>query len=133
MVPFAVRKEEVKSKVMKRGNSKRRRGGQPNQTGKPSWIWTRKGAIQLIGMNFDGKPKLGVPVFMTYEDARAFIDTAQWDDGTRPAEIGTVVVDGRVETLEGILLAHAVKNEIGFMAIGRRVNGKNAWQIFSGS
>ena len=117
---------------MKRVNSKSRSGGQLNQTGKASWVWTRKGAIHLIDMNFNGKPKLGVPVFMTYEDARAFIDKAQWDDGTRPAKIGTVVVDGRLENLEGILSAHAVKHRNYFIAVGRRINEENIWEICSG-
>ena len=116
---------------MRRGCRKRRHGGEPNQPETPSWMWTRRGAIQLICMDFDGKPKLGLPVFMTYEDAKAFIGADEWGRGTRPAEIGTVVADGHVETLEGILLGHAHLSGVEYMAVGRRINGERAWQIWS--
>ena len=115
---------------MRRGSRHRRRGGESEQAEKPSWMWTRRGMIRLLGIGFDGKQKLGLPVFMTFDDAKASITADEWGRGVRPAKIGGVVVEGCAETLEGILLGHAVLNGAEFMAVGRRKDGETEWKIF---
>lgn len=85
--------------------------------------------IRLIGLPVNGMPKQGVPVFMSYEDAKAFISPDMWDEGVRPAKIGSVLVEGCRETLEGILFGHVVGNGIEFMGVGRRKDGKTEWEI----
>lgn len=114
---------------MRRGSGHRRRGCESEQAEKPSWMWTRRGMIRLIGMDFDGKQKLGLPVFRSFADAKASITADDWGRGTRPAKIGSVVVEGCAETLEGILFGHVVGNGIEFMGVGRRKDGETEWEI----
>ena len=113
-----------------RRESKRKHLGESKRAERPSWMWARKGHVTLVGLPVGGIPKQGVPVFMCYEDAKAFISSDMWDRGVRPAKIGSVAVDGRRETLEDILISHHAAGDAEFMAVGRRLNGTQGWEIF---
>jgi|GEM_PF-5539370 len=125
-----MKRKKTGSKSLRGG--KDRRCSTPLQAdGVPFWIWTRSGAVQGIGMNIGGKPRGGIPVFITDKDAKACIGPEEWEMGIRPQKISTASANSHTKAMLETLNMLVRKGMAEYVAVGRWKDGRREWDILA--
>jgi len=101
----------------------------------PGWMVVRKGRAQTVVMRSfpDGRPRRCLPLFCSYEQARAFISPDGWAAGARPYRIGSagVRVTKPMVALAAVIVAASLGSRCDYAAVmvGTTADGVMRWRL----